>query len=78
MRYRSTSPAKSFKPGKESGGKLIIDGGVFSNVELSFEAGASLEIKNGGVLIPRNHLIIPLGVEIKIEQGQIVLNDEDD
>ncbi len=62
----------------ESGGKLIIDGGVFSNVELSFEAGASLEIKNGGVLIPRNHLIIPLGVEIKIEQGQIVLNDEDD
>lgn len=56
----------------ESGGKLIIDGGIFSNVELILKPGASLRIKNGGIIETRNGFIAPVGTTVNIVHGKIL------
>lgn len=56
----------------ESGGKLIIDGGTLSNVDLVLKAGASLRIINGGILEPRSSFKAPIGAKVEIIQGKIM------
>ena len=55
----------------ESGGKLIIDGGTFSNVDIDLKAGASLRIINGGVMETRNGFKAPVGAKVEIINGKI-------
>ena len=56
----------------ESGGKLIIDGGTLSNVDLVLKSGASLQIINHGTLDTRNGFEAPLGAVVDVEEGQIL------
>ena len=57
----------------ESGGKLIIDGGTLSNVDLVLKTGVSLQIVNGGILDTRNGFEAPVGVCVDVENGKILL-----
>ena len=56
----------------EPGGKLIINGGMLSNVNIVLKPGASLQIKNNGILNTRNGLIAPVGAIVNVEYGQIL------
>ena len=56
----------------ESGGKLIIDGGTLSNVDLLLRTGASLQIINGGIIETRNGFEAPVGTLVNIEHGKIL------
>ena len=56
----------------ESGGKLIIDGGTLSNVDLVLKAGSTLRIINGGVIDTSNGFEAPLGVTVDVVYGQIM------
>ena len=52
-------------------GKLIIDGGTFSNVELVLKPGAFLQIINGGIIETRNGFKAPVGAKVLIDKGKI-------
>ena len=54
------------------GGKLIIDGGTLSNVDLLLKAGASLQIINDGIIVTRNGFEAPIGVKVEIINGKIL------
>ena len=56
----------------ETGGKLIIDGGTLSNVDLNLKPGASLQIINGGIIETRSGFEAPVGSLVNIESGQIL------
>lgn len=56
----------------KSGGRLVVNGVTFSNVSLTLEAGAYLEITNGGILEFVNNFIVPLGATIKVIDGKIL------
>lgn len=56
----------------ESGGKLIIDGGALSNVDLILKTGASLQIINGGIMETQNGLEAPVGAIVDIINGRIL------
>ena len=56
----------------ETGGKLIIDGGTLSNVNLVLKTGAYLQIINDGVLETRNGFNAPVGAIVNIENGKIL------
>jgi len=56
----------------ESGGKLIINGGTLSNVNLVLKPGATLRIINGGILDSRNAFEAPTGAIVDIQYGQIL------
>lgn len=56
----------------ESGGKLIIDGGTLSNVDLVLKPGSSLEIVNGGIIETRNRFKAPVGASVDIVHGKIM------
>lgn len=56
----------------EMGGKLIVDGGTMSNVDLVLKAGASLRIINGGILETRNGFYAPVGSSVEIIEGKIL------
>lgn len=55
----------------ESGGKLIIDGGRLSNVDLILRPGAILQIKNEGILETRKGFKAPKGAIVDIKSGEI-------
>lgn len=55
----------------EAGGRLIIDGGIFSNVDLDLEPGASLCIINGGVMETRSGFQAPVGAKVEVINGKI-------
>ena len=55
----------------EPGGKLIIDGGTLSNVELVLKPGAFFQIINNGIMENRNGFIVPIGAIVDVENGQI-------
>lgn len=55
----------------ETGGKLIIDGGTLSNVDLILQPGSSLRITNGGIIETRNGFDAPVGALVEILNGQI-------
>ena len=58
----------------ESGGELIIDGGVITNADLSFTSGSKLTIKNNGKLVMRTNTDFnaPVGAVVDITQGEIL------
>lgn len=56
----------------EAGGKLIIDGGTLSNVDLDLKPGASLQIINNGIIETRNGFEAPVGAIVDIIYGQIL------
>jgi len=41
-------------------------------VDIELKAGATLRIKNGGILEYQNEFIAPVGAIVKIENGQIL------
>ena len=57
----------------ESGGELVIDGGVITNADIDLAAGGKLTIKNGGKLIMRTgtDFKAPIGTLVDIENGAI-------
>ena len=56
----------------ESGGKLIIEGGRLSNVDLVLKPGAKLEITDGGILDIRTDFEAPEGATVFIDDGKIL------
>lgn len=56
----------------ESGGKLIINGGTLSNVDLILKPGATLRIINNGILETRDGFEAPIGAIVDIQYGQIL------
>jgi hypothetical protein len=56
----------------EAGGKLIIDGGTLSNIDIDLKVGATLRIINGGVMESRKGFKAPVGAKVEIIQGKIV------
>lgn len=56
----------------ESGGKLIINGGTLSNVDIVLKPGASLQIVNGGIIETRNGFEAPIGATVDVLNGQIL------
>lgn len=56
----------------EYGGKLIIDGGILSNVELVLKPGATLRILNGGILEARKGFKAPQGAIVDVRRGKIL------
>ena len=56
----------------EAGGKLIIYGGMLSNVDLDLKPGATLQIVNGGIIETRHGFTAPVGVKVEISHGKIL------
>ena len=56
----------------EAGGKLIMDGGKLSNVNLELKPGATLRILNGGIIETQNGFTAPVGVVVDISHGKIL------
>ena len=56
----------------DNGGKLIVDGGKLSNVNLDLKPGATLQIMNGGIIETRNGFTAPVGVKLEISHGKIL------
>lgn len=54
------------------GGKLIINGGTLSNVNLVLKPGATLRIINGGIMDSRNAFEAPNGAIVDLQYGQIL------
>jgi V8-like Glu-specific endopeptidase len=55
----------------DAGGKLIIDGGRLSNVDLTLRPGAILQIKNEGILETRKGFKAPKGAIVDVKSGGI-------
>ena len=62
----------------ESGGELVIDGGVVTNADISFLTGGKLTIKNGGKLVMRTNTDFeaPIGALVEIEDGEICRSND--
>ena len=62
----------------ESGGQLIIDGGIITNANIVLSSGGKLEIKNGGKLIMRTgtDFYAPVGALVDITYGEIIRSND--
>jgi C1A family cysteine protease len=62
----------------ESGGQLVIDGGVVTNTDIAFSTGGKLKIKNGGKLVMRTNTDFeaPIGALVEIEDGIICKSND--
>lgn len=62
----------------ESGGELVIDGGVVTNANIAFSTGGKLKIKNGGKLVMRTNTDFeaPIGALMEIEDGIICKSND--
>ena len=62
----------------ESGGELVIDGGVITNAYIAFSSGGKLTIKNGGKLVMRTNTDFeaPIGALVEIEDGMICRSND--
>ena len=62
----------------ESGGQLVIDGGVVTNTNIAFSTGGKLKIKNGGKLVMRTNTDFeaPIGALVEIEDGIICRSND--
>ncbi len=62
----------------ESGGQLVIDGGVVTNADITFSTGGKLKIKNGGKLVMRTNTDFeaPIGALVEIEDGTICKSND--
>ena len=62
----------------DSGGELVIDGGVITNADIDFSTGGKLTIKNGGKLVMRTNTDFeaPTGALVEIENGEICKSND--
>ena len=62
----------------ESGGELVVDGGIITNANISFSTGGKLKIKNGGKLVMRTNtdFYAPVGALVEIENGGICRSND--
>lgn len=58
---------------KNSGGSIIVDGGVIGNADIELIPPCSLTIRNGGSIYMKKDkdLVIPTGCAFNIEEGQV-------
>ena len=56
----------------ESGGKLIVNGGTISNVNIDLKIGSTLRIVNNGKIETQRGFLAPVGAAVYIEYGQII------
>lgn len=58
----------------QSGGELIIDGGVITNGHIQMSSGSKLTIRNGGKLVisPLFEFSPPVGAIVNVENGEIL------
>ena len=62
----------------ESGGELIIDGGVITNADIDLSTGGKLTIENGGKLVMRTGTDFesPIGALVDIKYGAICKSND--
>lgn len=62
----------------ESGGELVIDGGVMTNADISLAPGGKITLKNGGKLVMRTNtnFSCPIGALADILNGEILRSNE--
>jgi hypothetical protein len=62
----------------QSGGHLVIDGGVITNANITFASGGKLTIKNGGKLVMRTNtdFYVPTGALVDITSGEILRSND--
>ena len=62
----------------DSGGELVIDGGVITNADIELSTGGKLTIKNGGKLVMRTNtdFVAPVGALVDIESGRIIRSND--
>ena len=62
----------------ESGGELVIDGGVVTNAAISMASGGKITLKNGGKLVMRTNtdFIVPTGALADIQNGEILRSND--
>lgn len=58
----------------ESGGELVVDGGVVTNANISLSSGGKVTLKNGGKLVMRTNtdFVVPTGALADILHGEIL------
>lgn len=58
----------------ESGGELVVDGGVLDNARITFVSGSSLMVKNSGTIkmAAGEAFHAPIGVIVNVESGKIL------
>ena len=57
----------------ESGGELIVDGGILANADIHFSPLSSVTVKNGGIIYMKKNCSFeaPVGCIVNIENGEI-------
>lgn len=62
----------------ESGGELIIDGGVITNANIIMNSGSKLTIKNTGKLVMRTNtdFSAPLGAIVDVSNGEFLYSND--
>lgn len=62
----------------ESGGELVVDGGVVTNANVSLSSGGKVTLKNGGKLVMRTNtdFIVPTGALADIQHGEIIRSND--
>ena len=62
----------------ESGGELVIDGGVVTNAKISFASGSKITLKNSGKLVMRTNteFSVPTGAIADIQNGEILRSND--
>ena len=62
----------------ESGGELVIDGGVVTNADINLASGGKITLKNGGKLVMRTNtnFTVPTGALADIQYGEILRSND--
>ena len=62
----------------ESGGELVVDSGVVTNVKIDFASGGKITLKNGGKLVMRTNtdFNVPIGAIADIQNGEILRSND--
>lgn len=62
----------------QSGGHLIVDGGVITNVKINLASGSKLTLKNHGKLVMRTNtdFYAPVGALVDMEYGEIIRSND--
>lgn len=57
----------------QSGGSLVVDGGILANAALNLTSGSSVTVKNGGIIYSRasQPFTAPVGCIVNVEKGEI-------
>lgn len=62
----------------ESGGELVVDGGVVTNTSISLSSGGKITLKNGGKMVMRTNtdFAVPTGALADITHGEILRSND--